>query len=66
MQEVKEEKTFFLTASVCGNSGNLSVNNENDVENFYVNELSGKGRENTNKVKHIVTEEFRNRDIAEK
>ena len=62
----KRREDVLLTASVCGNSGNLSVNNENDVENFYVNELSGKGRENTNKVKHIVTEEFRKQETLQK
>ena len=62
----RREGESLLTASVCGNSGNLSVNNENDVENFCVNEFSGKGSENTNKVKHIVKEEFRKQETLQK
>ena len=62
----KREEEVLLTASVCGNSGNLSVNNKNDVENFCVNEFSGKGSENTNKVKHIVKEEFRKQETLQK
>lgn len=64
--ESKRREEVLLTASVCGNSGNLFANNENDVENFCVNEFPGKGSENTNKVKHIVTEELRKQETLQK
>ena len=64
--ESKRREEVLLTASVCGNSGNLSANNENDVEDFCVNEFPGKGSENTNKVKHIVTEELRKQETLQK
>lgn len=62
----RREEESLLTASVCGNSGNLSVNNKNDVENFSVNELSIKRNENKKNLHHVVTGKYWKQEKVQK
>lgn len=62
----RREGESLLTVSVCGNSGNLSVNNENDVENFSLNELLIKGSENRKSIHHVTTGKAWNQGTLQK
>lgn len=54
----KRGEEVLLTASVCGNSGNLSGNNENDVENFSEYKNQGTLQENNVAAKFSMQKEL--------
>lgn len=49
----RREEEGLLTASVCGNSGNLFVNNGNDVENFCADKFLIKGSESRKNINYV-------------
>lgn len=62
----KREEDVLLTASVCGNSGNLSVNNENNVENFSEHKASTNGKESRSNTNHIEVGKCRKQGTLQK
>ncbi|MBS6118980.1 MAG: hypothetical protein KH896_11960 [Clostridiales bacterium] len=62
----KRGEEVLLTASVCGNSGNLSVNNENDVENFSEHKASTNGKESRSNTNHIEVGKCRKQGTLQK
>lgn len=62
----RREGESLLTASVFGNSGNLSVSNENDVENFSEHKASTNGKESRSNTNHIEVGKCRKQGTLQK